>query len=152
MVRKLRAVTLGERKRAREVEEFAHGWCEWDKLPTSSSAGYELTTETLGMARREEPCDETWDSGNMASLDIKTAFDEAKPKHVVRILDDHNTHGWLIGRPFRERCRYYQGRAPSKVWKVDSTSTGAYGKEAWKPSVYGRELRDRSWSVWRKNG
>ena len=25
----------------------------------------------------------------MASLDIRTAFDEAKPKHVARILDDH---------------------------------------------------------------
>ena len=32
----------------------------------------------------------------VASLDIKTAFDEAKPKHVARILNDRNTHGWLI--------------------------------------------------------
>ena len=32
----------------------------------------------------------------LASLDIKTAFDEAKPKHVAPILDNHNTHGWLI--------------------------------------------------------
>ena len=38
----------------------------------------------------------------MASLDIKTAFDEAKPKHVARILDDHNTHGWLIAALSRE--------------------------------------------------
>ena len=29
----------------------------------------------------------------LASLDIKTAFDEAKLKHVARILDDQNTHG-----------------------------------------------------------
>ena len=29
----------------------------------------------------------------LVSLDIKTAFDEAKPKHVARILDDHNAHG-----------------------------------------------------------
>ena len=32
----------------------------------------------------------------LASLDIKTAFDEAKPKHVAKIMDSHNTHGWLI--------------------------------------------------------
>ena len=37
------------------------------------------------MARRKESRDQ--------SLDIRTAFDEAKPKHVARILDDHNTHG-----------------------------------------------------------
>ena len=30
----------------------------------------------------------------MASLDIKTAFDEAKPKHVAKIMDSHNTHGF----------------------------------------------------------
>ena len=38
----------------------------------------------------------------LANLDIKTAFDEAKPKHVARILDDHNTHGWLIAALLRE--------------------------------------------------
>ena len=38
----------------------------------------------------------------MASLDIKTAFDEAKPKHVVKIMDGHNTHGWLIAALLRE--------------------------------------------------
>ena len=32
----------------------------------------------------------------LASLDIRTVFDEEKPKHVAWILDDHNTHGWLI--------------------------------------------------------
>ena len=38
----------------------------------------------------------------LASLDIKTAFDEAKPKHVARTLDDHNTHGWLISALLRD--------------------------------------------------
>ena len=37
-----------------------------------------------------------------ASSDIKTAFDEAKPKHVAQILDSHNTHGWLIAALLRE--------------------------------------------------
>ena len=41
----------------------------------------------------------------LASLDIKTAFDEAKPKHVARILADHNTHGWLIAALSREMSR-----------------------------------------------
>ena len=38
----------------------------------------------------------------MASLDIKTAFDEAKPKHVAKIMDSHNTHGWIIAALLRE--------------------------------------------------
>ena len=38
----------------------------------------------------------------LASLDIKTAFDEAKPKHVAEIMDNHNTHGWLIAALLRE--------------------------------------------------
>ena len=39
----------------------------------------------------------------LASLNIKTAFDEAKPpKHVAQILDYHNTHGWLIAALLRE--------------------------------------------------
>ena len=32
----------------------------------------------------------------LASLDNKTAFDEAKTKHVAKISDGHNIHGWLI--------------------------------------------------------
>ena len=35
----------------------------------------------------------------MASLDPRTVFGEAKPKHEARILVDHNTHGWLICGP-----------------------------------------------------
>ena len=38
----------------------------------------------------------------LASLDIKTAFDEAKLKHVAQNLDYHNTHGWLIAALLRE--------------------------------------------------
>ena len=35
----------------------------------------------------------------LASLDIKTSFDEAKPKHVAKILDSHDTQGWLFAAP-----------------------------------------------------
>ena len=39
------------------------------------------------------------DDCTLASLDIKTAFDEAKPKHVAKIMDSHNTHGSIIAAP-----------------------------------------------------
>ena len=38
----------------------------------------------------------------LASLDIKTAFDDVKPKHVEQIMDSHNTHGWSIAALLRE--------------------------------------------------
>ena len=37
-----------------------------------------------------------------ASLEIKTAFDEARPKHVAKIMDSHNTHGRIIAAFLRE--------------------------------------------------
>ena len=38
----------------------------------------------------------------LASLEIKTAFDEAQPEHVANIMDNHNTHGWIIAALLRE--------------------------------------------------
>ena len=32
----------------------------------------------------------------LACMDIKSAFDEAAPKHVAKIRESHNTHGWII--------------------------------------------------------
>ena len=32
----------------------------------------------------------------LASMDIKTAFDEARPRHVAHIMEGHNTHGWIV--------------------------------------------------------
>ena len=32
----------------------------------------------------------------LASLDIKTAFDEARPRHVAESTENHDRHGWLI--------------------------------------------------------
>ena len=38
----------------------------------------------------------------MASMDIKTAFDESRPRHVAKIMENHDTHGWLIAAHLRE--------------------------------------------------
>ena len=74
----------------------------------------------------------------LASLDIKTAFDEAKPKHVARIMDNHNTHGWIIAALLREMSRL-SGMATFEC--VESSS------------VFNRCLRQRSVeapSLWQK--
>ena len=31
----------------------------------------------------------------LASMDIKAAFDVAKPKHIANILGDQDVHGWI---------------------------------------------------------
>ena len=38
----------------------------------------------------------------MASVDTKTAFDEAKANHAAKIMDSHNAHGWIIAALLRE--------------------------------------------------
>ena len=55
--------TIGKGKRAREAEEFAHGWRERGHLPTLTGVDDEFIAKTLGMARGKESRDETWYSG-----------------------------------------------------------------------------------------
>ena len=31
----------------------------------------------------------------LANMDTKTAFDEARPRLVAQIMEDHNVHGWI---------------------------------------------------------
>ena len=38
----------------------------------------------------------------MWCADIKTAFDEARPRHVAKIMESHNTHGWIVSALLRE--------------------------------------------------
>ena len=38
----------------------------------------------------------------VASMDIKAAFDAAKPKRAVKFLQEQNMHGWLIAALLRE--------------------------------------------------
>ena len=90
-------LALGKGKKSLKRRSYRLG-SRRDKLPATASDCYELAGKTLGMAGRKEFRDAAWYGGetNNVPLDIKTAFDEAKPKHVSNILDSHNTHGWLI--------------------------------------------------------
>ena len=38
----------------------------------------------------------------LASMDIKTAFDVARPKHIAQIMEGHDVRGWIIAALFRE--------------------------------------------------
>ena len=37
-----------------------------------------------------------------ASMDIKTAFDKARPRHAAKIMENRDTHGCLIAALLRE--------------------------------------------------
>ena len=100
---------LEKEKNLRKLEESASWRSRWEKLPAFASDDDELTEKTLGMQEERNP---TLKHGSavrptmyLASLDIKTAFDEAKTKHVAQmaqIFDSHDTHGWLIAALLRE--------------------------------------------------
>ena len=69
------------------------------------------------------------------SLEIKTVFDEAKPKHVAKIMDSHNTHGWMIAALLRGG-RDSLARPYLNAWKAASLSIDACGRGS--PALSGK--------------
>ena len=84
----------------------------------------------------------------LASLGIKTAFDEARPQHVAKILDRHNTHGWIIAAFLREMLGLE--RPCLNAWKAISLSIDVCDREAWKLHACGKRWQPRCWPTWRK--
>ena len=73
----------------------------------------------------------------LASLDIKTAFDEAEPKHVAIILNGHN---WLSGKATFEcvessfsfnRCLRQGSVEAPRLWQKMATQILANVEEEW---------------------
>ena len=82
----------------------------------------------------------------MASLDIKTAFDEAKPKHVAKIMHDHNTHAWIMAALFREMSKLTGKTTFECVESSFVFNRCLRQTEAWKPRACGRKWQPRSWA------
>ena len=63
------------------------------------SAVNAAAAETLGVAGRQEK--NLWHGREkrptmyLAGMDIKTAFDVARPKHTAKIMGDQAVHGWI---------------------------------------------------------
>ena len=88
----------------------------------------------------------------LASLDIKTAFDEATPKHVAKIMGNRNTHGWIIAALLREMSRL-SGKATFECVE----SSFVFNKCLRQGSVAGTALVAEDGNpdfgrMWRKNG
>ena len=99
-IRSYRAIALG----TRQLEETACGRLEWNKLPTPASKWQQIWCKRTGNGRRTKIRHGSVVRPTMylASMDIKTAFDEARPRHVPEIMENHDTHGWLIAVLLRE--------------------------------------------------
>ena len=73
-----------------------------------ASASYDdkTDTKTLGMQGGKDSHVATWQCGTtenvLACLDIRTVFDEARPRHVAKIMGSHSTHGWIISALLRK--------------------------------------------------
>ena len=44
----------------------------------------------------------------LASLDIKTVFDDGRPRHVAKLVEGHSTHGWLISALMSEMSELHE--------------------------------------------
>ena len=81
-------------------------WSGRNKLPALTSDDYEFAAKHWEWQEDRNPVMKhatvVRPKMYLASSDIKTAFDEARPKHVANILNRHNAHGWLIAAILRE--------------------------------------------------
>ena len=50
----------------------------------------------------------------LASRDFKTAFDEARPRHVAQIMEGHNTHGGSLQTSYA-RCPVWKDKRCSNA-------------------------------------
>ena len=73
----------------------------------------------------------------LASLDIKTAFDEAGPRHVAKSTDNHDRRGWLIAA-LREMYGL-EGKAMFECVRAVSLSIDVSGRGAWKLRIVAKD-------------
>ena len=79
----------------------------------------------------------------LASMEIKTVFEVARPKHFLKIVVDQEVHGWVTAALLREMVGL-EGQATFA--NVDSSV-----RRALKLSSCGSEWQCRSCGLWRKN-
>ena len=89
----------------------------------------------------------------LASLDIKTAFDEARTEACGKKMDNHNAHEWLIAAFLRERSgleiKAVHARIRGEQFRFQSMF--APGKRRSSPSVV-KKWPHSSWPMLKKSG
>ena len=83
------------------------------------------------MAGRKEFRDAAWYGGktNNVPLDIKTAFDEAKPKHRVQHFGQPQHTRMTDSSPAFVRCRDWKARPCLNAWKAAKVAADACDNE-----------------------
>ena len=74
----------------------------------------------------------------LASLDIKTAFDEAGPRHVAKSTENHDRHGWLIAALLREMSGL-EGKAMFECVRAVSLSIDVSARGASKLHIVAKD-------------
>ena len=87
----------------------------------------------------------------LASMDIKTACDVARPRHVAKIMET-GTHmnGWL--RLSCERCRCWKVKQCLNAWRAITFLIDVCAREASKPHVCGGKWPLGFWLMCKKDG
>ena len=87
----------------------------------------------------------------IASMDIETVFDVARPQHISKTLGEQDAHGWITAAPLRGNGGF--GRARNfRVLIAGSISRGASAKEVSKRRLAGSNWLSTFSGTWRRNG
>ena len=105
-----------------EKEPFPRGSRERGQWRAHAGPGKEKNPETLGVAGRRTDRFAArfyrYNTTFMASLDVKTAFDVAKPSVVSRILTLTRSHGHVAAA--WQRCKTFEARPASRIVRRSS--------------------------------
>ena len=92
----------GRRRRIRRLEAAGRGWDWRYQLSTSSSSDDAVAEWQEDRRKNMWHGIERRPAMYLTSMDIKTAFDVARPMHTAKITGDHNVHGWITAAILRE--------------------------------------------------
>ena len=68
--------------------------------------------------------------GSVIRPAVYLAFGVARPKHIARIMDDEDVHGWIVAALLREMA------GVEGLWRVNSLWHDAFAKGVSKPPVF----------------
>ena len=100
----------GERTLVGSLEQTSGGWHQQYELPTSAGDVDKLLQKHWERQENRESMKKhgcvVRPTMFVASLDIKTAFDDVRPEHVASLMEKQNMHRWLLqeGVQRRQNC------------------------------------------------
>ena len=89
----------------------------------------------------------------IANMDIKTALDVARPKHIVKIMGDQDAHGWIYSGSLLREMEGLEGHAALENFESKFNLTRSIRARAVsKPPNWLNLSKQVVWNVEKENG